>query len=107
MESSYFEDWICYKTNYNLKGAKGYVPVKLSKGELVLLLSRNKDKLREAYITEGKWSFIKHVEIGRLDLNVNINTDPYELLQLLCKAWINQLKPFTEQIERVMKEVVK
>ena len=51
--------------------------------------------------------FYKTCRDRRLDLNVNINTDPYELLQLLCKAWINQLKPFTEQIERVMKEVVK
>src|SRR5690554_5463054 len=83
VESCDFQDWVCYKTKYNLKGAKGYVPVKLSKGELILLISKNKDKLREAYISEGQWSFIRHVEIGRLDLNIsNTSPDPNELLEL-------------------------
>lgn len=107
LKSYVFQDWVCFKTNYNLKGAKGGVPVKRSKGELILLISRNNDKLREAYITEGQWSFIRHVEIGRLGLNIsNTNPDPYELLELIWRAWNSQLKPFTEQIEIIEKEVV-
>lgn len=105
VESCDFKDWVCYKTNYNLKGAKGGVPVKRSKGELILLISKNYDKLREAYISEGQWSYIRHVEIGRLDLNISdTRPDPNELLELLWRVWNSQLKPFTEQIEMIKKQ---
>ena len=103
VDKSDFQDWVCYKTGYNLKGAKGGVPVTRSKGELVLLISRNNDKLREAYIEDDKLNYIRHVEIGRLNLNININSGPYEFLELLWRVWNSQLKPFTEQIEKIKK----
>ncbi len=94
-------NWVGYKAKYNLKGAKGGLPMSEDqyKGDLVLFIDKDEEILREAYIHGDKLVYIRHIETGKLEINID-ELEPEDTLKLVWKYWQSDLLPFLEQLKQ-------
>lgn len=60
-------------------------------------MTNSQKTMREAYITDKNWDFIKHVEAGEIPIKID-EKDPEKILKLIWWAWEQKLIPFIEQL---------
>jgi hypothetical protein len=73
------DQWSCFEADYNVRGCYSYLSNKQGK---VFVMVDPAGRLREGYYSQGKWDFIRHVELGELE-DITEETDPEKLLKIV------------------------
>ena len=88
-------DWFIFKGKYNLKGVPSPLPEE--HGDVVVLVSSERMRMREVYSINGKWGFVKHLEIDEIE--PDLSHDPNALLKYVWRKYQSALRPLIVQME--------
>ncbi len=103
IEQEKLKGWKAYKAIFDVTEGKN-LPLNFYKGETAFLINDSNTVLREVYMNHGRWDYIRHVEIGLLDIEIN-ERDPESILKAVWWAYKNKLVPFKNQLEEL--EIIK